>query len=559
MASLPYPHRPDDPPVPPGGWRSGTTRLRVRWRWLEGLRFDGGGRLQARCGWDRTVRTWDPFTGEALGVASWAETDPWPEGVRPDGGSATRRDALGACSVGGREVVVVDVDARRVLRRMALPEHHSPRLRFLDDGSLAALQQRHLLRWDEEGRLIASAEPPDGAIELLPDGDLVCLREGHWVRCDPGGRVRWSVAHRGWTWPHSPDGRWWAWAEGDGVVVLDLSVGTGPRRVPLGRRCPGMLTVSGDGALLAVGEFMEPALEVYDVASGRRVDAPGGPESHVRRLVAAPAGPVSIDARGTLRRHDPATGAVLAVSRGRWWDVMPDGRRLIATTEDGRLGVLDAHTLAGEAGGDGVAVRLLGRSSDGVWVAGHRDALFPVPQQPAVIERRKLDGRVRTRREVGGGSAWVDASRARHGVAALVLDRELALVDARTGGVRLQAPWQVPEEGWSLTAAVAVTEDGTWLVGAYDGRVGVLRPRAKALEARLGLDAPSPASALCPLGGGRVAVGYEHGQVRVWDLATGTLVREWDLHLGPVRALIRWGHQLVSGGDDTTVVSVPLP
>ncbi len=534
--------------------------MRVHWRWLEGLRFDDQGRLRARCGWGHTVRTWDPVTGEALGVASWSEIDPWPQGIRPDGGSAARRGALAACSLGGREVVVIDADARRVLRRMSLPEHHSPRLRFLDDGSLAALQMRHLLRWDEEGRLLTSIEPPEGTIEILPDGDLVCVRDRRWVRCDPGGRVRWSVEHRGWITPYPQEGRWWVGVEREGALVFDVETGAEVRRVALAWHSgSGRLAVSGDGALLAVGGFMEPALEVYDVASGRRVNAPGGPESHVIRLLATPDGPVSLDARGTLRRHDPTTGDVLAESRGRWWDAMPDGRRLLATTRDGELGVLDAHTLAGEARGDGAAVRLLGRSSDGVWVAGHRNALFPVPQEPAVIECRKLDGRVRRRREVDGESAWIEASRSRHGVVALIRDQGIALVDARTGAVRLEAPWRVTDEGWRLTGAIAVTEDGTWLAGAHDGRIGVLRPEAKVLEARFGLSAPCSASALCPLGGGRIAVGYELGQVRVWDLASGALIHEWDLHLGRVEALVRWGDQLVSAGEDTTVVSVPLP
>ena len=143
------------------------------------------------------------------------------------------------------------------------------------------------------------------------------------------------------------------------------------------------------------------------------------------------------------------------------------------------------------------------------------------------------------------------------GGATLVEDRALRRC-ALPGGDELGwSGWEDPDTGWALTGALAEV-DGTWFAGAYDGRVGVLRPGAAALVPALALPEPSAATALLPLGD-RLVVGYADGRVRLWDVSTGTMEAEWALHLGEVRALARCGDRLCSASEDTTVCAVTLP
>ncbi len=422
----------DDPALPPDAWRCGSTRLRIRWQWLERLQFTAEGHVGALCGWDKTLRVWDPRTGSAL------------------------------------------------------------------------------------------------AVHVAPNQEESGGEEGYLAKPEPQGTL--AVIRRA-----------------DGQVI---------GRVNAGHVGDARCAVSPDGVLLAIGAFMAPAIRVFELPTGRELSALNAPRHHVKRMVETKHGPVSLDAEGVLRLHHPQTGAVLASSSRDWWDVRLAGEGLVATTRDAALGTLELPSLRGEPGAGGVAIRLLAVTGDRAVVVGHRNDLAPGPRQPSVLEERRLDGSVVAARTLDS-PGWAWAEPAVNGVVACVQYRALALYDLASLSLPTVAEWEDPPSSWALSGAVAHAQ-GSWFVGACDGRVGVLRPGAQTLRAALPLGAPAVATALCTLPDDRLAVGYDDGRVRVWDLRSEHVVVEWALHLGRVSALILCEGFLVSASEDTTLVGVPL-
>jgi WD40 repeat protein len=104
--------------------------------------------------------------------------------------------------------------------------------------------------------------------------------------------------------------------------------------------------------------------------------------------------------------------------------------------------------------------------------------------------------------------------------------------------------------------AVALTKNGTVVVGAEDGRILIWNPSATVVEpATLGRH-DGPVRALVVDQSGRIVSGGHDHRIRRWDpILTGAKPTELGRHDGPVRALaIDEDGRVISGGDDARVL-----
>jgi WD40 repeat protein len=238
----------------------------------------------ATCGWEGTVRLWQPRTGQES---------------RPDGGH--RGLVLGLAFAPGGRTLVSESDDRTV-RWWDLATGKQTQQ---GDGSCAGLHA--CLALSPDGRLLAA---------MRADEDSITLRDAA-----TGGEIRQLRGHQGLVYAvaFSADGKALVSAERDGpMIVWDVAAGQVSRRFRHAFVDGGQtVALSRDGALLAVAKdyhtsgFAGPhELGVWETATGRRV--------------------------GTfwLRTRQPPARMVFS----------PDRKTLITGTYDGTICMLDVAT-----------------------------------------------------------------------------------------------------------------------------------------------------------------------------------------------------------------------
>ncbi len=331
-----------------------------------------------------------------------------------------------------------------------------------------------------------------------------------------------------------------------------------------------------------LGDAQETVQSMALTADGQRL-AVGGDGGSLRLWT-----PGRPQADATLKGH---TGAIAQMA------FTPDGRALISASADASVRLWDAVTgrprgflPADPARGHTLAVTGVAIAADGrhaltiaadmtlrQWaLPGGKPMGEPLAldSEPTALALR-ADGSVLVGRADGDIEAWDLTDRrvlqrwsghpgavtalAWHGASRLLAS------SARDGTARLWS--QTPAAADRLArvragvpSSLAVSADGRVLAWAQEQpRIGVWTDGAAA-PAELAVG-PSPAAAVAlDATGTRLASGHADGAVRVWELASSRLLREWRGHTGAITSLAFSpdGQRLVSGSADQTARIWPL-
>ncbi len=475
-----------------------------------------GSRLATR-GPDGTVRIWEAATCEPLQVLT---QDALGLHFHPDG----RRLAV---AVAGRGPVVVDTDSGDEV--LSYPGDARD-VRFSPDGGTLAVATggSDTLLIDlgtGESRPVPGHEGLTETVDVGPDGTLLATggQDGH-VRVwnVASGELRLELAGTGSNVEHvtfSPDGTLVAGACTSGRVVVWDVTAAGASEVatfPVSHERILESGLSPDGRRVAASAA-DGRAGIWDVATGELVtplDLGGrweygvwwGPDGE--RLVTS--GPTSSDGRFVLTVWDADGDVVTDVPAGTipLADLAPDGRRLAAGTDDGRVTIWDLAT------GEEIAQRdadlgPVGRaawSPDGSRIAAGTQAdalwLWDVAEDATSVLRGHTN--------VVNTVAWSP-------------DGERVASAGEDGSIRIWVPdtdatERVIEGHAGTVHAIAYSADGTRLVsGSADATVRVWD--ADTGTGLLTVSAGTPVTSVSISADGRlVSLGGEDGRVRVITL-----------------------------------------
>lgn len=423
---------------------------------------------------------------------------------------------------------------------------------FLVGGPIAAGDALSIaLRPD--GALLASAQR-NGTIELI-DSDTK-QRIGGPLRGHQGG-IR-DV-------DFSPDGRWLASVGSDGALRLwsiEEELGGAGRRIGQTTDVIMDVSFSPDGASVATGNG-DGAVQLWDVVQGMSLGQPlykhalgfnvveFSPDGHVL-IASSHDGTIygwNLPSREPL--FDPITGA--HTSHLLKLAYSPAGDRFATASTDGTAKVLEAPSgrIVGPAFGNGAPIGSVVFNPDGrILIGGNGDgaiSLWDVAKQTTIATTPP-----------GHSGAIVDVDLSRDGnlLATLGLDQTIRLWSFDS-----THPLALERQVLGDTAkGVAFSGDGRYLAAGDDaGAVEVWEiDSAKPLAVFQGQGAQGRARQVWALAfapdGRRLASGDRSGQIRLWDLTNATLQRTIDAHEAAIWSLAFMpdGQRLVST-DDTQV------
>lgn len=359
--------------------------------------------------------------------------------------------------------------------------------------------------FSSDARLLAVQDPDNGNIRIVD------VATGSVLRTFPfGGRGSLRF---------SDDDRSLAAADGGKIVLIDVEGGRAIRQMGGYTRSIGALAISGDGRFLSLQNQDDNSVALWDLKLGRQMHSFKGNDNNVGaaavalngdgRLVAAQMRKTADSERATVIR-ETATGAEVASIPGpddylTSLSLNPDGSMLAAGGYQGSMRVWDTRTCE----------ELLSLSSTGILSPKCRVAF-------------SFDG---------------------HWLAAVAPDSVVI--------------WNTERKDWTASIhagyvlAIAFSPDGGQIASAdlHNRSITVWNLDTGGTEI-VSIDGQPGVTALAFGSGGRMlAASYEDHCVRLWDSASGTLIRELAGHGGEVRDVIftpdgRW---LISAGAEGSV------
>jgi WD40 repeat protein/tRNA A-37 threonylcarbamoyl transferase component Bud32 len=441
------------------------------------------------------------------------------------------------------------------------------------------------LAYSPDGRRLATASW-DGTVkvwDVTPPPLPLSPRGGRGVQAVPlspasekRGRGEWGRelltlhGHREAVWrvAFSPDGRQVASLSGKAVKIWEAATGEEVRTLEStsGLNLYG-LAYSPDGRHLAVTTH-DPAVIIWDVATGRQVQVFRGHTSAVKNVAYSPSGQILASGAGDIARSEPgqvkvweaATGQEVFDLRGHTDPIYGvvfsrDGRRLVSASQDHTVKVWDTNT-----------------GQEALTIRAHKDTVRAVAFSPDGwrLATACADGVIK----VWGATPWADEQPANgvrtlaghgapvFGIAFYPGGRHLAALSdnetIRTWDV--EAGRELADRRVSVQPqiyALALSPDGSWLATATtNGNVWLLDARTHQTKVALQGHPLGPVKSLAFSPDGRfLALASWVRTVWVWDVRTGQVVHTFHGHEDAVIgvAFSPDGKRLASASYDQTV------
>jgi WD40 repeat protein len=510
---------------------------------VEDVNFDPSGTKLISLNQDRTVITWDVATGQELnrfsaggtsGHARFTDLTPdarWVMSDRYD--QSISREAIEVWNVSTGEkkyssLTKEDMELGRV----------SPDGRWLvytDDHLLTGLWDiaKGAVAWTIPGNpaiithgSLSFAFSPDAKVLAADDMDYKAVR---LIDVATGKVLRTFQQSSGSGLRFSDDGRLLAAADGRNIVILDSETGKVVRDLSGSTRSIGALAISGDGRMLAVQNFDDNSVYLWDLKLGRQVRSLLSGETNVGmaavalsrdgRLVAA-----QFTEAGTSERklsiRETATGKeLLSFPKLDYISSLsfsPDGTMLAAGDYLGGMKVWDIASAKDLVSIDNRAVinprSKVAFSADGHWLAvvGSDSVLV----WDAV--KRDWASSLQTRYV----TALAISSDGKRIATADLFTHSISVWDPEDGGKR-----EVFIPGQGSTTSLAISPDSQWLASASEDHLVHLWNLATGEEIRqfAGHGGEVKGVAFTPDGRWLISGGAE-GSIRIWDPSTGANV-----------------------------------
>jgi len=449
----------------------------------------------------------------------------------------------------GETLKLLDYTHGRELDTLQLPDGSGEitALAFLptDTNGLATLSRQTLHFWDLAGKRVTSTltfSNPAVALAFSRDGKLLAAVSGFRRTVE-----LWRVKDRSLLWSQTTGDEVWSLAFAHGsnslitgrhpALVWDLATGRASSFPDEQRGEVGAFAFSPDEQRLATSSY-DATVTLWDFARRKAVTRLIGQSSGaVGPLAFSPDGLwlVTGNADATVRLWNVAAGQQKTLYRGHQSEVRnvafsPDGRSIISSSADRTVKIWDIEPRSHET--------IL--TTNNSWV---RTSLFSPDGKQLVTRAIRLGGLtvwdVATRRRIAELTLPFPDATGPGGISpdgrtlALVADRRIALWNAATFTLSRMwtndfAPISLSFAPDNRTLAVSGLQGASRSI--LDGITNRLAFWDLATQRRINkLSAAAPFAIMVQFShdGKKLAIGYLHGEVRLWDYETERLLREF--------------------------------